>query len=57
MNENNDFWALHAVIFKKPYELEKAKEEIKNFIKDGKKHFYRETNKSYRFRNICKNKF
>ena len=57
MNENNDFWALHAVIFKKPYELEKAKEEIKNFIKDGKKHFYRETNKSYRFRNISKNKF
>lgn len=55
--ENNEFWALHAVIFKKPYDIEKAKEEAKEFIKDGKKQFYRETVKSYRFRNIAKSKF
>ena len=37
----NEFWALHAVIFKKPYDIDKAKEEAKEFIKDGKKQFYR----------------
>lgn len=55
--DNNEKWALHAVIFKKPYDIEKAKEEVKEFIKDGKKQFYRETVKSYRFRNIPKQKF
>ncbi len=55
--ENKEFWALHAVIFKKPYNIEKAKEDAKEFIKDGKKQFYRETVKSYRFRNIAKSKF
>lgn len=62
MNENqneynNEHWGLHAVIFKKPYDLEKAKEEVKHFIKNGKKQFYRETTNSYRFRNIPKTKF
>jgi len=55
--DNNDKWALHAVIFKKPCDIEKAKEEVKDYIKSGKKQFYRETAKSYRFRNIPKQKF
>lgn len=50
-------YALHAVIIKKPVELEKAKQEASNFIKDKKKHFFRETNQSYRFRNVPKTKF
>jgi hypothetical protein len=48
---------LHAVIFKKPYDIEKAKEEVKEYIKSGKKIAYRETAKSFRFRNIAKTKF
>lgn len=55
--ENKDYWALHAVIIKKPYDLDKAKETVEEYIKDGKKHYYRETAKSYRFRNIPKTKF
>lgn len=50
-----DNYALHAVIIKKPIELEKAKEEAKQFIKD--KEYFRETSTSYRFRNIPKQKF
>lgn len=48
---------LHAVIIKKPYDLEKAKQTAANIIKDKKKKFYRETDNSYRFRNIPKTKF
>ena len=51
------YYALHAVIFKKPCDIEKVKEEVKNYIGDKKKQFYRETKASYRFRNIVKSKF
>jgi hypothetical protein len=58
MEENDKkYYALHAVIFKKPYDIEKAQEEVNNYIKDKKKHFYRETKASYRFRNLPKSKF
>lgn len=59
MEEKKNFYALHAVIFKKKngWTLEKAEEEVNNFIKTNKKHFYRETKSSFRFRNIPKQKF
>jgi hypothetical protein len=47
---------LHAVIIKKPIELNDAKEIAKHFIPSNKK-FYRETESSYRFRNIPKTQF
>lgn len=47
---------LHAVIIKKPINIEKAKEISKEFIKPSKS-YYRETESSYRFRNIPKTKF
>jgi hypothetical protein len=50
-------YPLHAIVFKKPYDLEKAKQEAKKFINDDKKNFYRETETSYRFRAIPKTKF
>jgi hypothetical protein len=50
-----DNYALHAVIIKKPFDLDKAKEEAKQFIKD--KEYFRETSTSYRFRNIPKQRF
>lgn len=53
----DDGYALHAVIFKKPYDLETAKKEAKKIINDDKKNFYRETETSYRFRAIPKTKF
>lgn len=54
---DKEYWALHAVIVKKPYDIEKAKEEVKDILKDENKKYYRETAKSYRFRNIPKTKF
>lgn len=53
---NNKDYKLHAVIFRKPYNLDTAKSKAKEFI-EGKKDFYRETQTSYRFRNIPKQKF
>jgi len=53
--ETGDY-ELHAVIIKKPYKLEDAKVEVKKFIPENK-HYFRETNNSYRFRNIPKQKF
>lgn len=50
-------YPLHAVIFKKPYDLETAKKEAKKIINDDKKNFYRETETSFRFRAIPKTKF
>jgi len=50
-------YGLHAVIIKKPYNLEDAKQKAQEFIKDKKKKYYRETSASYRFRNISKQKF
>lgn len=58
MSDNKNYYALQAVIFKKPiWNLEKASDEIDKYIHDKKKHFYRETKQSYRFRNIPKQKF
>ena len=49
-------YVLHAVIIKKPVELDEAQKIAKEYIPVNKK-FYRETNSSYRFRNIPKTKF
>lgn len=46
---------LHAVIIHKPISLEQAIKLKSKWIHDNK--FYRETNESYRFRNIPKTKF
>lgn len=48
---------LHAVIIKKPVKLIKAKQEASEIINNDNRKFYRETNESYRFRNIPKTKF
>lgn len=45
---------LHAVIVKKPISLGMARKKAQEFIKDPKKRFYRETEDSFRFRNIPK---
>jgi len=50
-------WELHAVIISKPISLDKAKSLAQQFIKDKSKTFYRETEQSYRMRNIAKTKF
>lgn len=47
---------LHAVIIHKPVELKDAKKIARHFIAPNKK-YYRETENSYRFRNIPKTKF
>jgi hypothetical protein len=51
-----DNWELHAVIVKKPVELNDLQKIQKEFIKTKGK-FIRETNTSYRLRNIPKTKF
>jgi Tfp pilus assembly ATPase PilU len=48
---------LHVVIVKKPIDLEDAEEMASSIIKDKNKTFYRETEDSYRFRNIPKTRF
>ena len=48
---------LHAVIIKKPFNLKDAKKIARQFIKNPNKKFYRETESSYRFRNIPKTRF
>ena len=50
-------YQLHAVIIKKPVQLTKAKKRASDIIKNDNRKFYRETNESYRFRNIPKTKF
>jgi hypothetical protein len=55
--ENSDKLALHAILIKKPCPLETAQEVSREFIKDNKKKFYRETKNYYRFRNIPKSHF
>jgi hypothetical protein len=49
-------YTLHAVIVKKPIELNQAKKKAKHFITD-KPLKYRETNSSYRFENYPKGEF
>ena len=48
---------LHDVVIKKPMELGEAQELAQSVIRDKKKTFYRETEDSYRFRNIPKTRF
>lgn len=48
---------LHAVIVKKPMPLALARMKAQKFIKNKKKTFFRETEDSYRFRNIPKQRF
>ena len=48
---------LHAVVIHKPVRLGEARELSHQIIKDKVKTFYRETEDSYRFRNIPKDKF
>ena len=55
LNENN--YALHAVIFKKPYNLKSVIQESAQFTHKKTKPFIRETGQSYRVRNIPKTKF
>lgn len=52
-----DNYVIHAVIIKKPIDLNEAKRISQDFIKNKNRTFYRETNSSYRFRNIPKTKF
>ena len=56
-NESNDKLYLHVVIIKKPVDLDDAEEIARKIIKDKNKTFYRETDDSYRFRNIPKTRF
>jgi len=48
---------LHAVVIRRPISIEKAREIASQYIDSKKKSFYRETAKSFRFRNIPKQKF
>lgn len=50
-------YKIHAVIFKKPYNLQTAKMEARHILKSKKDKFMRETKGSYRFRNIPKQRF
>ena len=49
-------YELHDVIINKNVGLKDAKQIANKFI-DPKKKYYRETDQSYRFRNIAKTKF
>lgn len=48
---------LHAVLVKKPSSVALARYKAQKFIKNKRKSFYRETEDSYRFRNIPKQDF
>lgn len=48
---------LHAVIVKKPISLALARLKAQKFIKNKQKTFFRETEDSFRFRNIAKQNF
>lgn len=48
---------LHAVIIKKPISLPLARFRSQKFIKDKHRTFFRETEDSFRFRNIPKGHF
>jgi hypothetical protein len=50
-------YELHAVIISKNIPLEEAKKISQEIIKNKNRTFYRETENSYRFRNIPKTKF
>lgn len=48
---------LHAVVVKKPISLALARFRAQKFIRDKKRTFFRETEDSFRFRNIPKGHF
>lgn len=48
---------LHAVVVQKPISLALARLKAQKFIKDKKKTYFRETEDSFRFRNIPKGHF
>jgi hypothetical protein len=48
---------LHAVVVNKPSTIALARYKAQKFIKNKQKTFYRETEDSYRFRNIPKQDF
>ena len=48
---------LHAVVIKKPTPLALARMKAQRFIKNSRKTFFRETEDSYRFRNLPKGVF
>jgi hypothetical protein len=54
---NNDNYALHAIIFKKPIDKNIMLQQIPHYIHKKVIPFIRETNTSYRVRNIPKTKF
>jgi hypothetical protein len=54
---NNDNYSLHAVIFKKPINIETVIEKSEQFTQKKGIPFIRETNTSFRVRNIPKTKF
>lgn len=54
---SNDNFKLHAIIFKKPIEIESVIEGSRQFINKKTTPFIRETNSSFRVRNIPKTKF
>ena len=56
-NVGSGHGSLHAVIIDKRVPLEEAKKEAAEIIQNPNKKFFRETGKSYRFRNISKQKF
>jgi hypothetical protein len=54
---NTDNYALHAIIFKKPIDKNSMIQQIGHYIHKKSIPFIRETNTSYRVRNIPKTKF
>jgi hypothetical protein len=48
---------LHVVIIPKTVDLDDARKMAQSVIRNKKKNFYRETEESYRFRNIPKTAF
>lgn len=50
-------YQLHAVVIKKPIDLKEAQQIASSIIDNKNRKFYRETESSYRFRNIPKTKF
>jgi hypothetical protein len=50
-------YELHAIIIKKNIPFEEAQKIASEIIKNPNRKFYRETESSYRFRNLSKQKF
>jgi hypothetical protein len=56
-SKNKSLETLHAVIINKKVPLEVAKKEAAKIIGNPRRKYFRETNKTYRFRNQSKQKF